>query len=70
MAEERERIRKEEKLDRDLDELAAEGIACKVEGDAVVCNGEVIKTSQEEVIIDKSNFDPATVRKMLGDKSV
>ena len=55
-------------LERELDELAQEGIACRVEGDSIVCTGEIIQASKQEKKISKIDFNVAAVRKLFEDK--
>lgn len=55
-------------LQKDLDILAQEGIACRVEGDNVVCTGENIEVVPREVRIPKNEFNLPNVREQFADK--
>lgn len=59
---------KKRRFEEDFDKLADEGISCSVEGDVVVCTGEILK--REKIEIPTQEFSAEKVRAKLAEKGI
>jgi hypothetical protein len=57
-----------DKTNSQLNSLAQEGIACRVEGDRVVCTGQVLKQETKEASFDLKTFTPEKVKSVFVDE--
>lgn len=54
------------RLEAEIERLAEEGVSCSVEGDVVICSGEVLK--REKIEIPTTEFSAERFREKLAEK--
>lgn len=55
------------KVEVEVDKLAENGISCTIEGDNIVCTGDVIKIKQEKFTVPRERFSADEVRRMIAE---
>lgn len=63
ISEEKRRI-----VQSEIEKLAPDGISCTVEGDTIICTGEILKTEQEQIRIPATEFSADVARRKFDEK--
>lgn len=58
------------KVEAEIEKLADDDINCRVEGDSVVCTGEILKTQEEQIRIPANEFTADIARKKFEDRQL